>query len=94
MKGRNDNFLVEQNINVISYSPNYEFLRPHIPSTIFKYKKDDENYKKYIIGKIIRGYHYSPEKYFVFEYKKKKPKKFNINMERKKIIEMLKENSD
>ena len=94
MKGRNDNFLVEQNINVISYSPNYEFLRPHIPSTIFKYKKDDENYKKYIIGKIIRGYHYSPEKYFVFEYKKKKPKKLNINMERKKIIEMLKENSD
>ena len=91
MLGRKDDIFVgEQPKNVIAYSPNYDFFRPHIPATTFKYKKNDEDYKKYITGKIIRGYNYSPEKYFVFEYKKNKPKKLNLIRERLKIIEILK----
>ena len=70
MLGRKDDiFIGEQPKNVIAYSPYYDFFRAHIPTTTFKYK-NDEDYKKYIIGKIIRGYNYSPEIYFVFEYKK------------------------
>lgn len=90
MLGRNDNKPDEKiSKNLISYSPNYEFFRPHIHSTIFRYKKDDENYKKYKIGQIIRSYKYSPDQYFVFEYKKNKPKKFDLSRERLKIIETL-----
>ena len=90
MLGRNDNKPDEKiSKNLISYSPNYDFFRPHIHSTIFRYKKDDENYKKYKIGQIIRSYKYSPDQYFVFEYKKNKPKKFDLSRERLKIIETL-----
>ena len=91
MLGRkSDIFVGEQSKNAIAYFPNYDFFRPHIPTTTFKYKKNDVDYKKYITGKIIRGYNYSSEKYFVFEYKIKKPKKLNLNRERIKIIEILK----
>ena len=88
MLGRENNKTGEK--NVFSYNPNYEFFRPHIHSTIFSYKNNDENYKKYKTGKIIRGYKYSPDKYFVCEFKKRKPIKFNINRERLKILEILK----
>ena len=94
MLGRKDSLFGEQNLNLVSYFPNYEFFRPHIPTTIFKYQKDEENYKKYVTGKIIRGYNYSPEKYFVFEYGKKKPKRLNLNRERLKMIEILKEKGE
>ena len=90
MLGRKDDLFGEQAKNVIAYCPNYDFFRPHIPTTTFKYKKNDDDYKKYVTGKIIRGYKYSPEKYFVFEYKKNKPKKINLIRERLKIIEILK----
>jgi hypothetical protein len=90
MLGRKDDLFGEQAKNVIAYCPNYDFFRPHIPTTTFKYKKNDEDYKKYVTGKIIRGYKYSPEKYFVFEYKKNKPKKLNLIRERLKMIEILK----
>ena len=89
MLGRNDMNLEENNNDMISYNPNYDFFRPHIHSPIFCYKKNDENYKKYKIGKIIRGYNYSSDKYFVFDYNKKKQNKFNLNRERKKILEIL-----
>ena len=55
-----------------NYNPDYEIIRPHIPSTIFKCKRKFENYKKYITGKIIRSYCYSPDNYFVFEIKNNK----------------------
>ena len=87
MLGREDNKSEEK--NVVLYSPNYDFFRPHIHSTIFSYKKKDQDYKKYKTGKIIRGYNYSPDKYFVCEFKKKEPIKFNINRERLKILEIL-----
>ena len=55
-----------------NYNPDYNIIRPHIPSTIFKSKRKYQNYKKYITGKIIRSYCYSPDQYFVFEIKDKK----------------------
>ena len=89
MPGRDDYNHEEKNYNIISYSPNYDFFRPHIHSPIFSYKKNPQNYKKFKTGQIIRGYHYSPDKYFVFEFNKKKTKKFDLNRERKKILEIL-----
>lgn len=94
MLGRKDSLFGDQSLNLVSYFPNYDFFRPHIPTTIFKYKKDEDNYKKYITGKIIRGYNYSPEKYFVFDYGKDKPKKSNLYRERIKMIEILKEKAE
>ena len=89
MLGRDDTLFENQNLNLISYSPNYESMMPHIPATIFKYKDDNQNYKKYITGKIIRGYNYTPEKYFVLEFQKNKIKKINISKEREKMKEIL-----
>ena len=88
MIGRDDNKSNEKKDHLIVYNPNYEFFRPHIHSTFFTIEKNDENYKKYKTGKIIRGYSYSPDQYFVCEFKKKEPAKFNINRERLKILEM------
>ena len=89
MLGRDGSFFENQNLNLISYSPNYESMTPHIPATIFKYKNNNQNYKKYITGKIIRGYNYTPEKYFVFEFQKTNIKKINLNKEREKIKKIL-----
>ena len=55
-----------------NYNPDYNIIRPHIPSIIFKNKRKYQNFKKYITGKIIRSYCYSPDKYFVFEIKENK----------------------
>ena len=90
MLGRKDSLFGDQSLNLVQYFPNYDFFRPHIPSVAFKYHKNDDDYKKYITGKIIRGYNYSPEKYFVFEYKKHKTRKINMNRERLKMLEILK----
>ena len=57
-----------------NYNPDYNIIRPHIPSTIFKKKRIYQNFKKYITGKIIRNYCFNPEQYFVFEIKKNKEK--------------------
>ena len=72
MRGR-DNLFVETKY-LISYSPNFKSTRPHIPSTIFKYIKDKQNYKKYINGKIIRGYYYNPRDYYVMELQREEEK--------------------
>ena len=85
MLGRKDINKLENINNSISYSPNYEFFRPHIQSNIFSYKQSDKEYKKYKIGKIIRGFNCSPDNYFVFEFKKKESKKYNLNRERLKF---------
>ena len=89
MRGRYDYNTEEKDNHIIAYEPNYKFFWPHIHSTFFSYKNDDENYKKYKTGKIIRGYNYSPDDYFVCEFKKKKTIKFDMNREKLKIIEML-----
>ena len=95
MLGRNDTLFNNQNLNLISYSPNYKSTMPHIPATIFKYKENEQNYKKYITGKIIRGYHYTSKKYFVIDYKNQNQnKKINMNKEREIIKEILKKSND
>ena len=90
MSGRKDVNAERKNNNYNSYNPNYNFISSHIHSTIFCYKKNDENYKKYKTGKIIRNYNYCNNEYFVFEFKKKKPMKFNIIREMRKVLEILK----
>ena len=55
----------------IAYFPNYEYTLPHTPSYIFKYIKNKENYKKYINGKIIRGYIFDSENYYVMKLRNK-----------------------
>ena len=92
MSGRKDIYFGGNSNNSIFYSPNYEFFRPHIQSSIFSYKIKDEDYKKYKTGKIIRGFNCSQEKYFVCEFKRKEPTKYNLNRERKKILEILRKN--
>ena len=89
MSGRDVKNHEDKNYKIISYSPNYDFLIPHVHSPIFSYRKNDENYKKFKTGQIIRSYHFSPDQYFVFEFNKKKTKKFSLNRERKKILEIL-----
>ena len=67
--------LFQENKYLISYSPNYNSMFPHIPSTIFKYIKNKQNYKKYINGKIIRGYYYNPRDYYVMELQREEEAK-------------------
>ena len=55
----------------IAYFPSYEYTLPHTPSYIFKYIKNKENYKKYINGKIIRGYTFDSENYYVMKLRNK-----------------------
>ena len=58
----------------IIYNPNYNALRPHIPAVKFNSGKKNsgkknQDYKKYIVGKILRSYCNDRKEYFVFEYK-------------------------
>lgn len=52
------------------YNPDYNIVRPHIPTVKFKSVKNNPEFKKYMIGKLIRSYCCNPKEYFVFEYKK------------------------
>ena len=58
--------------NKIGYNPNYSFIRPHVPSTIFSSQRQYQEIKKYMIYKIIRSYCYNSEQYFVFNFNKNK----------------------
>ena len=78
MPGRDRKVVIEPNFNEINYSPNYEFTRPHVPSTIFKPTFNCQKFKKYMIGKIIRSYCFTPDKYFVFEVNQNKDRNKNI----------------
>ena len=73
MRGRTN--LFNESKYLISYEPNYDSTFPHVPTYIFKYKKNKQNYKKYINGKIIRGYYYNPSEYYVMELQKAEEKK-------------------
>lgn len=73
MQGREKpaNFLQKaKEVSKISYNPNYNFIRPHIPTTIFKSQRKFQEIKKYMTSKIIRSYKYSSGEYFVFDYNK------------------------
>ena len=73
MKGRSDIFVESKYL--ISYNINYDSTFPHVPSYIFKYMKNKQNYKKYINGKIIRGYYYNPSDYYAMELQRLENKK-------------------
>ena len=77
MKGRDSLFVDTKYL--ISYDPNYDSTFPHVPSTIFKYAKNKQEYKKYINGKIIRGYFYNPRDYYVMELQREEEKKLSSN---------------
>ena len=78
MPGRDRKVVIEPFFNEINYSPNFEFTRPHVPATIFKPTFDCQKFKKYMTGKIIRSYCFTPDKYFVLEVNQSKDKNKNI----------------
>ena len=67
MKSRNR--LFKKSDSSIDYSPNYNFILPRTPSYSFKYIPNKENYKKYMNGKIIRGYKFDSDSYYVMKFK-------------------------
>ena len=76
MPGRDRKVVIEPNVNEVDYSPNFEFTKPHVPATIFKHTFDCQKFKRYMTGKIIRSYCYTPDKYFVLEINQNKDKNF------------------
>ena len=79
MPGRDRKVVVEPYFNEVYYSPNYDITRPHVPATIFKHTLDTQKFKKYMTGKIIRSYCYTPDNYIVFELNKNKDKRKNLS---------------
>ena len=70
MPGRDRKIVVTSRLNEVNYNPKYDITRPHVPATIFKHSFDYSKFKKYITGKIIRSYCFTPDKYFVLEINK------------------------
>ena len=70
MPGRDRSAVIEPSPNEDGYTPNFESTRPHVPSTIFRRTFDFQKFKRYMTGKIIRNYCYTPDKYFVLEVNK------------------------
>ena len=63
------NFLQKsKEVDRVGYNPNYNFIRPHVPSTIFRFKRQFQEIKKYLTSKIIRSYYYNPDRYLVFDF--------------------------
>lgn len=55
----------------IEYKPNYSSTLPHVRSFQFKSRGSRQNYKKYIVGKILRSYSFNSYGYYVMDIKKK-----------------------
>ena len=70
MPGRDRKIVITNDYKQVDYHPKYDITRPHIPATLFKHSFDYKKFKKYITGKIIRSYCYTPDKYFIFEINK------------------------
>ena len=70
MPGRDRKIVVTSRLNEVNYNPKYDITRPHVPATIFKHSFDYSKFKKYITGKIIRSYCFTPDKYFILEINK------------------------
>ena len=87
MPGRDRKVVITSKLNEVNYTPKYDITRPHVPATIFKHSFDYSKFKKYITGKIIRSYCFTPDKYFVLE--------INKNMENNNIPKVInKKNKD
>ena len=50
-----------------TYSPNYDFALPHLPSFLFKPSKVKKNHKKYLLGKIIGSYRFNSYGYYILD---------------------------
>ena len=61
------------------YTPKYEITRPHIYIKKFNTRKSLKGFKKYVVGKIIRNYHFSPIDYFMFDVNAKNENDINDN---------------
>ena len=83
MPGRDRKVVEESGLDDVNYTPNYDIIRPHVPATIFKHSFDFSKFKKYITGKIIRNYCFTPDQYFVLEINKNMEKN-NKNLKHKK----------
>ena len=70
MPGRDRKIVITNDYKQVDYHPKYDITRPHIPATLFKHSFDYNKFKKYITGKIIRSYCFTPDKYFIFEINK------------------------
>ena len=67
---KKENNLIEK--TDIEYKPNYDFRLPHVRSFQFKTKRNKQNHKKYLLGKILRSYSFNTYGYFVMDIKKNK----------------------
>ena len=83
MPGRDRKVVEESGLDDVNYTPNYDIIRPHVPATIFKHSFNFSKFKKYITGKIIRNYCFTPDQYFVLEINKNMEKN-NKNLKHKK----------
>ena len=70
MPGRDRKIVFKEELNEVNYTPNYDITRAHVPATIFRHTFDYNKFKKYVTGKIIRSYLYTPDNYFILEMKK------------------------
>ena len=70
MPGRDRKIVFKEELNEVNYTPNYDITRAHVPATIFRHTFDYSKFKKYVTGKIIRSYLYTPDNYFILEMKK------------------------
>ena len=80
MPGRDTHMNFSQGVKneyVIDYHPNYNYVKPHVPSTFFKSQRKYDDIKKYVTGKIIRSYTCNPGEYFVFDFNNFKENELN-----------------
>jgi hypothetical protein len=82
IRGRNKNlFNIREEIKSI-YAPKYDTIRPKMQIKEFTLRKSLRSFKKYVVGKIIRSYHCTPN-YFIFDINENK----NIEGDYKYIFE-------
>ena len=92
MKGRNNNlFDIKMETKNISYNPNYDVITPGFHLKNYDKKEKWQKYKKFMVGKIIRNYHYSsPSEYFIFDANKKKKYDYNSITNDKNFVNKIK----
>ena len=83
MSGRDRKLVRSKGYKEVNYTPNYDITRPHIPATIFKHSFNYSKFKKYITGKLIRSYCFTPDNYFVIEINKNMQNNLVVNKSKK-----------
>ena len=75
--GRNKNLFIIKQATKNIYFPKYEIIRPRIHFKKFNNKISLQGFKKYVVGKIIRNYSFSPKDYFIFDINSRKADEIN-----------------